>query len=58
MRSSQSENLIVAYQAKRAARGKPVVVTYNGNGTYTIKSRANLVPYVVSAAQLKTMLSI
>lgn len=54
---SQSQKLIAAYETKRAAIGKPVVVTYNGNGTYTIKSRANLVPYVISAAQLKARIA-
>lgn len=54
---TKPQQLIRAYEAKRAARGKPVQVTHNGNGTYTIKPAGVLVPYVVTTAELKARLA-
>jgi len=49
--------LIEAYEAKRAAKGKPCKVTYNNNGTYTIVPKNILVPYVVTTAELKARIA-
>lgn len=54
---TKPQALIAAYETKRAARGKPVVVEYNGNGTYTVKTRVNLVPYTLTTAELKARIS-
>lgn len=54
---TKPQQLIAAYEAKRAARGKPVQIQYNGNGTYTIKPAGVLVPYTVTTAELKAKIA-
>jgi antitoxin (DNA-binding transcriptional repressor) of toxin-antitoxin stability system len=53
--------LSAAYEAKRAAAGKPVRVTHNGNGTYTLAPlrymSSNPVPYTVTARELRAKLA-
>jgi hypothetical protein len=54
---SKPEQLIAAYEAKRASKNKPCTVIYNGNGTYTIKPKNISVPYTVTTAELKAKLA-
>jgi hypothetical protein len=54
---SKADLLIEAYEAKRAAKNKPCKVTYNNNGTFTIVPKNILVPYVVTAAELKARIA-
>jgi len=55
--SRKADFLIEAYEAKRAAKGKPCKVTYNNNGTYTVAPKNILVPYVVTTAELKARIA-
>jgi hypothetical protein len=55
--SKKPNLLILAYEAKRAAKNKPCKVIYNNNGTYTIFPKNVLVPYVVTAAELNAKLA-
>jgi hypothetical protein len=54
---SKTQQLIAAYEAKRAARGKPVQVRHNGNGTYTIKPAGSTCTYTVTTAELKAKIA-
>jgi len=54
---TKPQQLIAAYEAKRAAKGKPCTVIHNGNGTYTIKPKNITVPYTVTTAELKAKIA-